>query len=291
VRRAPAQAGARLERGTRACAGGSLAAFTLIEILVCITIIVVLIAILLPSLAGARESGRTTACISNLRQLGLGWSLYATDYGERVMPLAYWSSQDIGTGEEVYWWGTHGTSTTPVDHSRGFIAPYLDAALAKGSVFECPDQPWGSYHPQGPSGGITSTYGYNGYYLSPSKTPGWGPSIESRPWRRIFEIPVPSALFVFADAMLEASPVRNSALLDPPQLWDGSSWYPNDFPTTCFRHARKGSAPGAAAAVGADTNVRTYRAEPACLTAPTLAIGAVGGEDAPHYVPDAAEWR
>jgi prepilin-type N-terminal cleavage/methylation domain-containing protein len=293
VKKTPAHPGALGGRGARACAGDLFPlGFSLIEILVSISIIAVLLSVLLPSLSGAREAGRATACLSNLRELGTAWALYANDYADRAMPLAYWSSQDIGTGEEVFWWGTHGTTTLPVDHARGFIAPYLDAELAKGSVFECPAQPWGSYRPQGPSGGITSTYGYNGYYLSPSKTPGWGSSIASRPWRRIFEIREPTSLFVFADAMLAGAPLRNSALLDPPQIWDGSStWYPNDYPTTCFRHASKGGSAGAAAAVGADTSARTYRADPGCLTTPEQAIGAVGSGNAPHYVPDAAEWR
>jgi prepilin-type N-terminal cleavage/methylation domain-containing protein len=280
---------ARLEESRARCRGLP-RGFTLIEILVSMSVIALLISLLVPSLGGAREAGKTAACTSNLRQLGLAWSLYANDFADRAMPLAYFASQDIGSGEEIYWWGTHGTSSTPVDHSRGFVAPYLDSQLAKASVFECPDQPWGSYRAQGPSGGITSTYGYNGYYLSPSRTPGWASTISSRPWRRLSEIRETSTLFVFADAMLAGTPVRNCALLDPPQLWDGYSWYFNDYPTTCFRHARKG-ATGSAAAVAADTSARTYRAEPAWLTTPEQAIGAVGVENAPHYVPDSEEWR
>jgi prepilin-type N-terminal cleavage/methylation domain-containing protein len=265
--------------------------FTLIELLVCIAIIALLTAILLPGLGRARDSGRTTRCLTNLRQLGTAWALYANDYADRAMPLCYWSSQDIGSGEEIYWWGTHGTSTTPVDHSRGFIAPYLDAALAKGSVFECPNQPWGTYLPQGPSAEPTSTYGYNGYYLSPSKTPGWASTIGGRPWRRLFEIRDPSALFVFADAMLEGSPVRNCALLDPPLLWSGSSWDVNDYPTTSFRHGAKTGSWGSAACVAADASARVWRGQAEWMTAAAVAIGSVGADDAPHYVPDAAEWR
>ena len=104
--------------------------------------------------------------------MGMGWSMYAGANDGRAMPLAYTDLSDVGTGDSLYWWGSAGNVSGSVDHARGFLSPYLDAALSPHSVFECPAQREGSYRPQA-TGEFTSTYGYNGYYLSPSRTPGF----------------------------------------------------------------------------------------------------------------------
>jgi prepilin-type N-terminal cleavage/methylation domain-containing protein len=60
-------------------------AFTFIELLVVMAVIAILAAMLLPALAGTTESSLRTQCLNNLRQLGIGMTLYANDNHDKLI--------------------------------------------------------------------------------------------------------------------------------------------------------------------------------------------------------------
>lgn len=61
-------------------------AFTLVELLVVVAVIGLLVSVLLPSLAAARQSARTTVCSTNLRQIAIGWTIYADQNNGAIVP-------------------------------------------------------------------------------------------------------------------------------------------------------------------------------------------------------------
>lgn len=97
-------------------------AFTLIELLVVIAIIAVLAALLLPVVAKSKEHGKSAACLSNLRQIGIALQMFVQD-NENKMPVMHNLPID--------------TNLPPVTNSMGPIDLVLSNYLGNVSVLRC----------------------------------------------------------------------------------------------------------------------------------------------------------
>jgi prepilin-type N-terminal cleavage/methylation domain-containing protein len=76
--------------------------FTLVELLVVISIIALLLSILMPSLNKVREQGKSVVCAANLHQFGLVFAMYAQNNNDRFMPYSYYG--DPSTSKIDYFW-------------------------------------------------------------------------------------------------------------------------------------------------------------------------------------------
>lgn len=115
-------------------------AFTLVELLVVIALIVLLVAILLPALSLARAKGRQVTCLNNLKQLQICAKLYSLDNDGCLLPNRFvynigTNKPSIGFSEKLTWCpGLAPLDWTTDNIKRGLLFPYNEST----EIYRCP---------------------------------------------------------------------------------------------------------------------------------------------------------